>query len=169
MKPFVKAMMLAGLIALIGCSKTPEQPATAGPNGGDLVPIKGGDVYAEVLANADTGEVMVHTYDKDMKTRRSIETEPITVGSGENRIELTPRPMDNDPAGTSSRFYGQADWMRGGDHPRGWMQARGTRDRQEFEWRHGWEAGRTHGRMWEEMGEHRRMGPGHGPGAPMDR
>jgi hypothetical protein len=164
-------MMSAVLIALAGCSKSSEQPASAGPNGGDLVPIKDGAAYAEVLANPDTGEVMVHTWDKDMKTRRAIEPEPISVGSGQNSVELTPRPTDTDPAGTSSRFYGQADWVRGGGVSRGWMQARGTRERQEFEWQRGWEAGRTHGRMWEEMGEHRRMGPRHGPGpgGPMER
>jgi hypothetical protein len=44
-------------------------------------------------------------------------------------------------------------------------------NRQQFAWEHGWEAGRTHSSLWERMGEHRRMGPGHGFGGrgPMDR
>lgn len=164
MKTFVTGVLLAGLFAIAGCSQTPEQPAAAGPNGGDLVPIKGGTAYAELLANADTGELMVHTWDKDLKTRRPIEREPITVGSGDKSVELTPHPMDSDPAGTCSRFYGEADWARGGGVRRGWMHGRGTGGHQEFAWQHCWQAGRGHGPMWEEMGRHRRMGPGHGPG-----
>jgi len=160
MKTFVTGLMLACLIAVAGCSKTQQQskqPAAAGPNGGDLVPIKGGTAYAEVVGNADTGEVMVHTLDKDMKTSRPIEKEPITVGSGGNSVELRPQPMDTDPSETSSWFYGQADWMRGGSARHGWMQGRGTGDKQEFEWQRGWEAGRMH---WKEMGGHGGMGPG---------
>lgn len=157
MKTFVTGVMLAGLIAVAGCSKTQPQPASAGPNGGDLVSIKGGTAYAELVGNADTGEVMVHTVDKDMKTSRPIEKEPITVGSGGNSVELTPRPTDTDPSGTSSRFHGQADWMRGGSVRQGWMQGRGTGDKQEFECQRCWEAGRMH---WKEMGRHGGMGPG---------
>ena len=168
MKTFVAGVILIGLMAVAACSKT----ASAGPNGGDLVPIKGGTAYAELVSNPDSGEVMVQTWDKDMKTRRPIEQEPITLGSGGNNVELTPHPIDTDPAGTCSRFYGQADWARGTGARQGWMQGRGTGDRQEFEWQHGSEAGRMQGRMWEGMGEHRRMGPGHGPdsrGGPMHR
>ncbi len=157
MKIFVTGILLVGLITVTGCSKTQQpvtQPDPAGPNGGDLVLVKGGTAYAELLANADTGEVMVHTYDKDMKTLRPIGNEPITVGSGGNSVELTPQPTDADPSGTSSRFYGQADWMRGGSVRHGWMQSHDTGGKQEFEWRRGWEAGRMH---WKEMGGHGAM------------
>lgn len=34
--------------------------------------------------------MMVQTWDKDLKTRRPIEREPITVGSGSSNVELTP-------------------------------------------------------------------------------
>lgn len=44
-----------------------------------------------------------------MKTSRPIEKEPITVGSGDKSVELAPHPLDTDPSGTCSRFYGQAD------------------------------------------------------------
>ena len=163
MKTFVAGVILAGLLVATGCSQNATQPASAGPNGGDLVPIKGGSAYAELLANADTGEVMVHTWDKDLKTQRPVEKEPITVGSGENSVELMPHPMDTDPTGTCSRFYGHADWMRGGNIQHGWMTMRGTDDQKHsFDWRGCWQGGKAHGRMWEEMGEHRRMGPGHG-------
>lgn len=159
MKMLIVGLMLASLTGAVACS----QPALAGPNGGAAVPIKDGSAYAELLANADTGEVMVQTFDDDLKARRPIENEPITVGSGENSVELTPRPVSTDPPGTCSRFYGQADWARGGGVGRGWMHGRAIGERQEFEWERGWEAGRMHSRMWEDMGEHRRMGPGHAP------
>jgi hypothetical protein len=165
MKMFPAGALLVGLMAVAACART----ATSEPNGGDVVPIKGGTAYAEVVSNTATGEVMVQTFDKDLKTRQPIEQQPITVGSGGNNVELTPHPTDADPAGTCSRFYGQADWARGGGAREGWMQGRATGDRQEFQWQHGWEAGRMQGRMWEDMGAHRRMGPEHGPGGPMHR
>ena len=167
MRTVLTVLLLGGLIAAAGCSRA----AAAGPNGGDVVPIKNGGAVAEVLSNADTGEVLVQTYDEDLKTREPIEREPITVGSGQNSVELTPHPTETDPPGTCSRFYGQADWVRGGRVREGWMQGRAMGMRQEFEWQHGWEAGRMGRHMWEAMGEHRRMGPGRGPGprGPMDR
>jgi hypothetical protein len=166
MKTFVTGLILAGLLAAAGCSQTATQPTSAGPNGGDLVPIKGGSAYAELLANADTGEVLVNTWDKDLKTRRPIEKEPITVGSGDNSVELTPHPMDADPSGTCSRFYGEASWVRGGGVRHGWMHGGGTGGHHDFEWSGCWQGGRAHGPLWEEMGRHRRMGPGHMPGGP---
>jgi hypothetical protein len=69
MKTFVTGVILAGLFAVAGCSQSATQQASAGPNGGDLVPIKGGTAYAELLANADTGEVRVDTWDKDLSSR----------------------------------------------------------------------------------------------------
>lgn len=152
---------LAGLLLLGGCS---ERPASAGPNGGDLVPIKGGSIYAELLANADTGEVMVHTWDKDLKTPQPIESEPIIVGSGDKSVELAPHPMDSDPSGRCSRFYGKAEWVRGGGVHNGWMHGDGIGAHQEFAWERCWPAGRSHGHMWEEMGRHQHMGGGHGHG-----
>jgi hypothetical protein len=165
-KTFVTGVVVAGLFAVAGCSRPPSQPASAGPNGGDLVPIKGGTAYAELLANADTGEVLVNTWDKDLKTRRPIEKEPITVGSGDDSAELTPHPTDTDPAGTCSRFYGEADWVRGGGVHSGWMHGQGTGGHTEFQWQRCWQAGGSHGPMWTEMREHRHMGPGHMPGGP---
>lgn len=147
---------------VVGCNRTEPTAPSTGPNGGDVVPIKNGTAYAELLANADTGEVMVHTWDRDLKTPQPIEKEPITVGSGENKAELTPHPVSTDPAGRCSRFYGHADWVRGGGVRNGWMHGGGAGDHRDFAWQHCWQAGRSHGRMWEEMGPHRRTGPGHG-------
>ena len=167
MKIVAAGVIVLGLIVVAGCSRT----AAAGPNGGDVVPIKNGTAYAEVVSNADTGEVLVQTFDEDLKTRQPIEQQPITVGSGANSVELTPYPTATDPPGTCSRFYGQAEWVRGGEIRQGWMLGAGMGNRQEFAWQQGWEAGRMHGGMWEEMGGHRRLGPGHAPGprGPFDR
>lgn len=118
MKTLVAVPILVGLIAVTGCSRTPS----VGPNGGDLVSIKGDSAYAELVSNPETGEVMVQTWDEDLKTRRPIEREPITVGSDENDVQLMPYPTETDPEGTCSRFYGQADWARGDGIHRGWMQ-----------------------------------------------
>lgn len=156
-------LLIASAVVVGGCNRPAAITPSPGPNGGDAVPVMGGTAYAELLANADTGEVMVHTWDKNLKTPRPIEKEPITVGSGENSVELLPHPMAGDPPGTSSRFYGHADWMRGGNVRHGWLATRGDGgQRHSFDWQGCWQGGREHGRMWEEMGEHRRMGPGHG-------
>lgn len=69
MKRFALSTVFAAAFAVAGCSESSGPSASTGPNGGDLVPIKAGAAYAELLANADTGEVMVHTWDKDLKTR----------------------------------------------------------------------------------------------------
>lgn len=166
------AMALLVLI-LAGCNRPEPTAPPTGPNGGDVVPIKNGTAYAELLAKPDTGEVMVHIWDKDLKTPRPIEKESISVGSGDNSTELMPHPTTSDPTGTCSRFYGHADWVRDGNVGHGWLAMRGEGgQRHSFDWRGCWQGGKAHGRMWEEMGEHSRMGavhgghmgPGHGPG-----
>jgi hypothetical protein len=140
--------------------------ASAGPNGGDVVPLQNGAVKAELVANQDTGELMVHTWDKDLKSRRPIKSEPLIVGSDQQSVELAPHPMSSDPPGFCSRFYGYAEWARGGRINRGWMHQRGQEsDHHDFAWQGCWSAGRSHGPMWTEMGERRRhgsMGPGSG-------
>lgn len=160
-RAFLLGVIFAWLVAVAGCSQTETKSAAAGPNGGDLVPIKGGSAYAELLANADTGEVMVHSWDKDLKAKRPIENEPITLGSGDKSVKLMPHPTDTDPSGTCSRFYGSADWVRGGSVRNGWMHGGGAGDHRTFDWNNCWQGARTHGHMWEEMGKHRHMGPGH--------
>ena len=162
MKAFIistAGFVLAGLVVLSGCS---ARPAPAGPNGGDLVPIKSATAYAEVLANERTGEVMAYIWDKDLQTPRPIEHAPIYVGSDDHSVELMPLAMQADPFGTSSRFYGDADWLHGGGIRQGWMHGGGTGDHQEFVWENCWRAGRMHSHLWEELGMRRHRGPGHG-------
>ena len=132
--------------------------AKAGPNGGDVVALNDGKTSAEVLANADTGEVMVHTWDNDLKSARPIEARPLTIGADEKQVQLDPHPLANDPPGYCSRFYGRADWLRGGTFHHGWLNHSGTETgRHDFSWNHGWQAGKSYGPRWSEM-------PGHGPG-----
>lgn len=138
----------------------------AGPYGGDVVSIDGGSGYAELVANANTGEVMVHTWDRDLKTVRAIDARTLTLGGDDGRAELHPHPMPGDPAGRASRFYGFAPWMHTSRPHRGWlMLGDGAASRFDFEWSNCWAGGASHGSMWEGMGEHRRMGPGSGRGS----
>lgn len=136
------------------CSST-----QSGPNGGDVVTLNNG-AKAEIVANADTGEMMVHTWDQDLKNSRPVENKALMIGSGDQTVELEPHPTASDPSGSCSRFYGQADWLRGGQMRQGWLG--GDQDRHEFSWNNCWAAGAANGSMWNEMGEHRRgmMGAG---------
>ncbi|MCX6952562.1 MAG: hypothetical protein NTV51_10420 [Verrucomicrobia bacterium] len=146
--------LAVGMLFVQSCSGT----AKAGPNGGDVVALNDGKTSAEVLANADTGEVMVQTWDNDLKSARPIEARSLTIGADEKQIQLDPHPLASDPAGYCSRFYGRAEWMRGGTVRHGWLSHSGAATgRQNFEWNHGWQAGKSHGPMWSEM-------QGHGPG-----
>lgn len=139
--------------------------AEAGPYGGDVVPIANGDTYAEVLANTDTGELMVHTWDKDQKTARPITSEPLTIGSGDKSVTLEPHPTPTDPPGYCSRFYGQADWVRGGGVHHGWLSESGhAQHPHEFAWKSSWGGGQQHGSMWQQMAERSHPdGTHHGP------
>jgi len=152
--------LLLVVMTMPSCSK-----AEAGPNGGDVVPLNDGK--AEVVANADTGEVMVHTWDQKLKNSRPIENKPLSMGSGDQTIELQPHPTATDPRGFCSRFYGQADWLRGGKVNHGWLSGGMGQSRHEFAWNNCWRGGAAHGPMWNEMGEHRRGMKGRGPGAGM--
>ena len=142
--------------------------ASAGPNGGDVVPFDNGKTYAELLTNSDKGEAMVHMWDKDLHSPSPIKSEPLAIGSGDNRVDLMPHPTQADPPGMCSRFYGEADWIRGGRIERGWLHHQGSEEQHhEFAWNRCWNAGRSNGSMWTDMGKHRRggmggMGPGSG-------
>ena len=138
--------------------------ASAGPNGGDIVQLQDG-AKAELLANAETGELMAHTWDKDLKQPHPIRSEPLTVGSGQQSVDLTPYPVVGDPSGYCSRFYGHAEWVRGGGVRHGWMHSSGqSGDHHDFSWNGCWKAGQSHGAMWSGMGEHRGGMMGHGSG-----
>jgi hypothetical protein len=145
------AGFMAGMFLVQSCSTK----AKAGPNGGDLVALDAEKGSAEVVANADTGEVMIHTWTEDLKSPLPIESKPLTLGSEQNSVRLDPHPTPSDPPGFCSRFYGRADWVRGGGVHHGWMsRAGGEAQRQHFDWNRCWKAGVAHGQMWSEMGGH---------------
>ncbi|MEO8218955.1 MAG: hypothetical protein ABI718_17915 [Acidobacteriota bacterium] len=153
--------LLLAMMTLQSCSRT-----QAGPNGGDVVPLNNG-AKAEVVANADTGEVIVHTWDQKLETRQGIASKPMMIGSGSQTTELQPYPTSTDRPGLCSRFYGQASWMRGGKVSQGWLGS-GADHRSEFAWNNCWTGGAAHGSMWTEMGDQRSgmMGRGMLHGAP---
>ena len=158
----MSAAVISVILSIAMLSSCSESKAAAGPNGGDVVPIQSG-TKAEVVTNADTGEAMVHTWDQGLRSPTPIDSQPMTLGSGDSAVELTPHPLASDPPGKCSRFYGQADWMRGGSIRSGWLRCCGGQGmRQDFPWSNCWSGGRAHGQMWSEMGEHRR-----GMGGPM--
>ena len=143
------AGLVVGMIFVQSCSNS----AKAGPNGGDVVALNDGKTSAEVLANADSGEVMVHTWNNDLKSARPVEARPLTIGADGKQIQLEPHPLASDPPGYCSRFYGRADWLQGGTVHHGWLNNSGAESgRQNFEWNHGWQAGKNHEPMWSEMG-----------------
>jgi len=144
------AALVAIALLVQSCSRT-----QAGPNGGDVVALNDGKTNAEVLANPGTGEVMVHTWDQELKSPRPIEAKPLTVGAEQNSVRLDPHPMPGDPPGYCSRFYGQADWLRGGQIHRGWMsQSESGVQPKPFDLNRCWQAGKSHGEMWSEMPRH---------------
>ncbi len=155
MKVFIGVLsgigLLIAVMTLQSCSS-----AQAGPNGGDIVALNKDQAKAEIVANADTGEVMVHTWDQNLKNSQPIENKPLMMGSGDQTVELQPHPTASDPSGFCSRFYGQADWLRGGQMHHGWLGGSADENRQEFPWNYCWKGGSAHGSMWTEMGEHRR-------------
>ncbi len=152
----------AGLVVGMPFIQSCSANAKTGPNGGDVVALNDGKTSAEVLSNADTGEVMVHTWDNDLKSARPVEAKPLIIGADDKQIQLEPHPLASDPPGYCSRFYGRADWLRGGNMHHGWLGHSGAETgHMQFDWNHGWKAGGMHGGMWSEMGGH---GPGMGQG-----
>lgn len=148
----------AGILALFQ-----GRTASAGPHGGDLVPLDS-STKAEIVANADSGEVMAHTYGSDGKTAKPIDANPLSLGSGQQSVDLEPQPLPSDPPGRCSRFYGRADWLRGGQIRHGWIHGAGF-DHREFGWNNCWKGGQSHGPMWGEIRGHGPMGMGPGMGA----
>lgn len=157
------AGLAAAMLFVQSCSK-----AKAGPNGGDLVTLGDGKTKAEIMANSETGEAMVHTWNQDLKSPLPIEAKPMTLGTDANSVQLAPRPLPGDPPGFCSRFYGRADWLRGGSVRRGWLSGGGNdSQRQHFDLNRCWNSGRTHGHMWSEMGGHSPGMGGRDPGSGM--
>jgi hypothetical protein len=151
---FRLVMVAAGILGIMGLTLLLPgcSPAKAGPNGGDLIPLGEGTGNAEIIANEETGEVMIHTWDEALEKSKPVSAEPLSIESDGKSIELAPHPIASDPAGMCSRFYGQADWVRGGEIQHGSIHGPGIgHDRRHFNWSRCWEAGKSHNSMWSEM------------------
>jgi len=152
-------VVMVGLAAFIGIglsTSCSSSDALAGPLGGDVVLLEDEKVRAEVLANSETGEILVRTWDENADEPRAIPARSLVVGEGARRVELQPFPLETDPRGLCSRFFGQADWVRNHELDAGWL-ARGDAGesaRHEFACRRCWDAGRKHAGSWRPMAEH---------------
>ena len=93
---------VVAVVVAVGAYALINRPASAGPYGGDLVPLDDEAAYAEILVNEESGELMAHVWGKNLKTPHPIANKPITVGSDNDSVQLLPHPMPNDPAGTRS-------------------------------------------------------------------
>ena len=156
MKFFLGVLCGVGLLLALAAVRSCTSSVEVGPYGGDVVALSSGHAKAEVVSNADTGEVMVHTWDQALQSSQSIESRPLVIGSGDHRVELQPRPTASDPAGSCSRFYGQAEWSRGAGAINGWLAGGASQTRQEFAWTNRGNGHQSHSSMWGEMGAHRR-------------
>lgn len=166
MKAWIARVLGVGFVVALGMTLScTSKEELAGPYGGDIVPLQDGKVNAEILSNADTGEVMVHTWGQDLKTPEPIKAEPLSVGSEERSMQLMPHPVEGDPPGFCSRFYGQGDWVRGGGIHHGWLRRSSAEGlRHSFAWKNCWRGGRDHGSMWGAMRQHGQHGMHGGPG-----
>jgi hypothetical protein len=129
--------LAVGMGFVLGGS-TQEQ---GGPNDGAIVALDASMACGEVLANADSGEVTVYIWSKDLKSIRPVADWPLKMGSDDQTLELAPQPDASDPPGYCSKFHGSADWLRGGKVLHGWISSAsdGTKHR-NFDWKLGWQA-----------------------------
>ena len=153
------ALVIAAGAGLASCS---ADKATVGPFDGDVIAVMDGAVNAEVVTNAQTGEVLVQTWKPDSARRQAIPAAPISLGTASHVVVLAPHPIADDPPGESSRFYGQADWLRGGMFDHGWLRCCGagagsandgppSERTHVFWWTNCWNAGHKHPELWSDI------------------
>jgi hypothetical protein len=112
---FAALLCVGSLLMYSGCSKKPAAPAGAagahahshGPNEGELIEV-GNDEYHAELVLGENNIVTIFVLDKDAKKPVPIAAEPITinmvVNSSPVEFTLSPKPLDGEAAGQSSRF-----------------------------------------------------------------
>lgn len=145
------------LTALISCSSTQR-----GPNGGAIVSLKNSDAKAEILANAESGAVLIYTWDLALKNNQPVNYKLLIIGSGNVTVDLHPYPAADDSAGYCSRFYGKADWLRGGQMRYGWLGGDVEQIRHEFKWDICLRAGKSRSTLFEKIDKNQKgmMGDG---------
>ncbi len=167
MKIFTGILSGIGIVIALTTVQSCTTSQAAGPNGGAVVLFKNNQAKAEIVANGDSGAIMIHLWDMDLKQRRPIEIKPIMIGNGYDMVELKPFPMAGDPTGFCSRFSGRANWLRGGNMDRGWIGGGMNQQQQEFDWNTCFKAGQAHGEMWNDMKENHGGMMGHDSGSIM--
>lgn len=104
----------------MGCgshqSTGPAQPVAgenhehgdAGPHHGQIVELGGGDYHAEIVDEHDTGKVTVYLLDSQAKkpaaTDHQVLVINVTIAGKPKQFSLAALPLENEPAGHSSRF-----------------------------------------------------------------
>jgi hypothetical protein len=139
-------LLIAVLISFNSCSWMQR-----GPNGGTLVSLKNSNAKAEILADAGNGTVLIYTWEHALKKKRPISYKPLMIGSGNETVDLQPYPTVEDSAGYCSRFFGKADWLRGGHIRHGWLGGGMEQIRHGFNWKNCWRAGETLGSLFDKM------------------
>lgn len=163
MKAFIGIICGTGLVlaltAFNSCSSMQQ-----GPNGGTVVSLKDSHAKAEILANAESGMIIVYTWDLALKKSRPISYKPLMIGSGDETVKLLPYPTADDSSGYCSRFFGKADWLRGGNMSYGWLGGGMEQIEHNFNWNNSLSAGKTLSSLFDTMDNHQggMMGDGTG-------
>jgi hypothetical protein len=140
-----------------------------GPNGGTIVSLKNSNAKAEILANAESGMIIVYTWDLALKKSRAISYKPLTIGSGEETVNLLPYPTADDSAGSCSRFFGKADWLRGGNVSYGRLGGGMEQIAHNFNWNKGLSAGKNLSSLFKKMDGNQGGMMGDGSGGMMEK
>lgn len=163
MKAFIGIFSGTGLalalMAFVSCSSMQR-----GPNGGAVVSLKDSHAKAEILANAESGMIMVYTWDRALKKSQPISYKPLMISSGDQTVDLQPYPTADDSAGYSSRFFGKADWLREGEMKFGWLGGGIEQIKYNFNWNKSLSAGKTRDSLFNKMDNHQGGMVGDGTG-----
>jgi hypothetical protein len=124
---FTHGLLLAGLVALAGCSNDATRGPggtdkdargehghlTGGPHKGVLVDWGKGEYHAEFVVNHAKKQATVYILDSEAKEPAAIDAESITLSltnvNPVMHVELKADPQKGDPQGKSSRFTGTDD------------------------------------------------------------
>jgi len=151
------------LMTLLSCTSMQR-----GPYGGTVISLKSSHAKAEILADTASGAVLIYTWDIALKKNKPVHYKPFIIGSGDETVDLFPYPIAGDSTGYCSRFYGKAEWVRGGGMVYGWLGGGVEQVRHEFNWKNCLHAGKSLGSLFEKMDENKGGMMGNGSGDMME-
>jgi hypothetical protein len=81
----------------------------AGPHGGTIADWGAGDYHVEFTVDHEKQEATVYLLESDAMTAAPISADELLLSLDDPAIQvsLSPMPLENEPAGMSSRFVGQ--------------------------------------------------------------